>query len=186
MQGPSGTSVTILGSFNNYDELKKDHPTGVAGNSYLVGDNLYVWSDDAKDWIDVGLIRGPQGKIGPTGDTGPRGLQGEQGPQGVKGEPGPQGEQGKIGPTGPTGPEQIKAAYLTTFNENYPSEGLEIASNGQIPIERLELQTGNIVSVNSDNTISFKIIGYYHITFMVSGYVKTKGSFDYQKDFIFL
>lgn len=182
--GPAGTSVTILGSFSNYDELKKEHPTGQAGNSYLVGDNLYVWSVDDGDWIDVGLIRGPEGKVGPTGDTGPRGAQGIQGPQGIQGDPGPEGKMGPTGPTGDTGPEQIKAAYLTTFNESYPSTGLAIAANGRIPIERRELQTGNVVTVNSDNTISFNIIGYYHITFMVSGYVTASNSFNYQKDFI--
>lgn len=182
--GPAGTSVTILGSYDNIGDLESAHPTGNAGESYLVDANLYVWSPTVDDWVDVGVIRGPQGNTGAPGAIGPRGPQGLQGVQGVKGDTGPQGEAGQMGPTGPTGPEQIKAAYLTTFNQNYPSTGLEIAANNRIPIERLELQTGNIVKVNDDYTISFNLVGYYHITFMVSGYVNTSGSFNYQKDFI--
>ncbi len=182
--GPSGTSVTILGSYDDVSDLEDAHPTGEAGDSYLVGDNLFVWNDTDQDWKDVGLIRGPKGEPGPQGETGPRGIQGIQGPQGIPGNVGPQGEQGKIGPTGPTGPQLIKSSYLTTFNQNYPTEGQEIKTNSRIPIERLELQSSDIVTLNKNNTVSFKQTGYYKISFMVAGYVKTNSTFDYQKDFI--
>ncbi len=122
-QGPAGTSVVILGSFDNYQELIEHHPTGRIGASFLVGDDLYVWSDENDVWDNVGHIRGPQGVMGPQGvkgDTGLQGPEGPQGPQGLKGdkgdqgEPGPQGEpgipgevgpQGEVGPMGPQGPK---------------------------------------------------------------------------------
>ena len=92
--GPSGTSVTILGSFATEEDLRKQYPTGKPGESYLVGDNLFVWVNG--DWQDVGMIRGPEGKIGPTGPTGPTGQRGIQGLQGIA------GVSGSDGPTGPT------------------------------------------------------------------------------------
>ena len=118
--GPAGTSVTIMGSFDTEEELKNTHPIGKLGDSYLVGPNLYVWSNENGHWKNVGVIKGPKGDIGPTGpkgDTGERGsqgLQGEAGPPGIRGEKGEQGEKGlkgdsgpsgEIGPIGPPGPK---------------------------------------------------------------------------------
>ncbi len=180
--GPAGTSVTILGSYNNYDDLKKDHPMGTPGQSYLVGDNLYVWSENDNDWIDVGVIRGPAGAPGPEGE---RGLMGPQGPQGLQGIQGEQGPRGEIGPTGPTGPELIKAAYLVTFNQGYSSEGLKVNANSRIPIARKEMQTSDIVTLSDDNIIQFNQIGYYRVTFYVNGYAPLSGSiFNPTTDFI--
>ncbi len=94
--GAAGTSVSIQGSYDNFDELEKEHPTGVSNEAYLVGDDLYVWSPNEDIWINVGRIRGPQGIQGPPGVEGP------QGPTGPQGETGLAGPQGEIGPTGPT------------------------------------------------------------------------------------
>lgn len=69
--GPAGTSVTILGSFDTLEELEKEHETGSKGDSYLVDTNLYVWSDEDQKWVDVGVIKGPQGNQGNIGPTGP-------------------------------------------------------------------------------------------------------------------
>lgn len=101
--GKDGTSVTILGSYNTLAELQAAHPTGNAGDAYMVGGDLYVWNGSA--WEDVGQIQGPQG---PQGATGPQGPQGETGPQGATG---PQGE------TGPQGTSITKVQpqyYLST------------------------------------------------------------------------
>ncbi len=108
--GPAGTSVTILGSYDSYEDLSNAHPKGNSGDSYLVGDNLYVWSDNENDWKDVGVIRGPQGIPGPQGAEGPQGLPGMQGPQGIEGPQGPQGEQGEMGPT-----HTIKSESMNIF-----------------------------------------------------------------------
>lgn len=117
--GTPGTSVTILGSYANLDELKAEHPTGFVGQSYLVGPNLYVWSENEASWDNVGQIQGPkgdkgerglqgpqgeQGPMGPQGPQGEQGLQGPRGEQGIQGETGLQGEQGLQGPKGDQGP----------------------------------------------------------------------------------
>lgn len=92
--GKDGTGVTIKGSYASEEALKAAHPTGIAGDAYLVAGNLYVWSGE--DWTNVGEIKGPKGDKGDTGATGPAGPQG------------PQGLQGEVGPQGPTGPKGLK------------------------------------------------------------------------------
>jgi hypothetical protein len=133
--GKDGTSVTILGSYTQYADLVAAHPTGSTGDGYLVDGYLYVWDSLNSQWLNVGLIRGPQGEKGEKGDVGetgatgatgpvgptglngvagPQGIQGLQGIQGVQGIPGvtgntgpagPQGPQGAVGPAGPQGPQ---------------------------------------------------------------------------------
>ncbi len=176
--GPAGTSVTILGYYDNASDLNKEHPNGKPGDGYLVGGNLYVWSENDKSWNDVGVIRGPQGLQGETGQTGPTGPQGIPGIQGVSGDIGP------TGPTGPTGPEIIPSSYLVTFNEAYPIDGYQVASGARLPIFRQEININDICTLN-DNTIQFNKIGYYKVTMIVHGYTKTQsGVFDKYKDII--
>lgn len=119
--GNPGTGVTILGSYETEELLPE---TGTEGDSYFVGEDLYVWNDLVEGWVNVGPIRGPEGPtgatgatgaegpIGPIGETGPTGEIGETGPTGPQGVPGAQGEEGQpgapgldgaTGPTGPTG-----------------------------------------------------------------------------------
>ncbi len=175
--GPAGTSITILGYYPDLDALNKAHPNGTIGDGYLVGDNLYVWSDNEKSWNDVGVIRGPQGI---------QGLQGEQGPIGPQGVPGIQGVQGPIGPTGPTGPtgpEKISAAYIVSFNESYPKDGLPVLPNASLPLNRKEIDTNSTVTLEG-NTIKFNRVGYYHISFTVNGYAPCVDPFDETTDFI--
>ena len=92
--GKDGTGVTIKGSYASEEALRAAHPTGTAGDAYLVAGNLYVWSGE--DWTNVGEIKGPKGDKGDTGAVGPAGPQG------------PQGLQGEVGPQGPTGPKGLK------------------------------------------------------------------------------
>ncbi len=180
--GPAGTSVTILGSYDTIDELQKDHQKGMPGQSYLVGDNLYVWSDTSDEWTDVGVIRGPmglRGEQGPIGPQGPRGLQGEQG---IPGEVGPQGEIGPTGPMGPSGLEEIGSALIVTFNNNTP---ITVSSNGRLPLERLEVDNTSMCYVDSNNnTISFNKSGVYRVDFVVNAYVNPTSQFNPKTDFI--
>ncbi len=113
-KGNPGTSVTILGSFPTYEEMIAHHAVGNVGASYLVGDDLYVWSEESSSWSNVGHIRGPQGRQGKTGPKGEQGIQGprgeqgppgEQGIPGIQGEIGPQGDKGEPGDIGPMGPK---------------------------------------------------------------------------------
>lgn len=145
--GPSGFGIRILGSYNNLNELVNEHPTGNIGDGYMVGDNLYIWSDNLNTWTNVGQIKGD------------------------KGEP---------------GPEKIKAAYLVSFNHNYPIDGYEIFEDERLPIERKELDTDNIITLDN-NEIKFNKIGYYKITF--TAYVTVpyfNGSYDPNIDFVSL
>lgn len=81
-KGDPGTSIQILGAYNTLGDLATAHPTGNLGDGYLVGNNLAIWTTaDGGKWIDIGLVRGPQGIQGVPGPAvpGPRGLKGEKG-----------------------------------------------------------------------------------------------------------
>ncbi|MEE1302548.1 MAG: hypothetical protein UHD64_07160, partial [Bacteroidales bacterium] len=62
--GKDGTSVNILGSYNTLSDLQSAHPTGNAGDAYIVDGDLYVWAADDAQWENVGNIQGPEGKPG--------------------------------------------------------------------------------------------------------------------------
>ena len=61
-KGEDGTSVTILGSYDTVEDLRRAHPTGNEGDAYLVAGYLYVWN--GTDWQNVGQIQGPAGLPG--------------------------------------------------------------------------------------------------------------------------
>ncbi len=130
--GQDGKGVNIKGSYPTENDLKAAHPTGSAGDAYMVGPNLYVWDDTNKAWKNVGNIQGPQGTTGAqgvagptgptgaTGPTGPAGGTGGVGAMGPTGATGPAGQQGIEGPNGPagatgaTGPEPDTSRFVTT------------------------------------------------------------------------
>ncbi len=56
--GEDGQPLTILGSFNSEEDLRKYHPTGKVGEAYMVNGYLYVWSKEKNDWDNVGRIQG--------------------------------------------------------------------------------------------------------------------------------
>ena len=87
-KGEDGTGVSILGSYDTYEQLKAEHPTGNIGDAYLVGEELYVWSENTQDWTNVGNIQGPQGPQGQPGQPGEPGEPGQPGEPGEPGEPG--------------------------------------------------------------------------------------------------
>ena len=111
LQGPKGDTgqgLEIKGKVGTTSQLPA---TASEGDGYLVGEELYVWTNGA--WKDCGPLQGPQGiqgiqgpkgDKGDTGATGPQGPQGIQGPKGDTGATGPQGPKGDKGATGATGP----------------------------------------------------------------------------------
>ena len=129
-RGLPGISINIKGYYNSLDELKKEHPEGVDGDTYIVNGNLYYWDMIKKSWENAGSIVGP---TGPKGDTGPQGETGISevitidGTETIepnelaevqddfdanihhltfyipKGEKGEKGEQGETGPRGDIG-----------------------------------------------------------------------------------
>ena len=84
--GATGTGITIKGSYNSYEKLIQEHPTGNDGDSYLVNGSLYVWNGDT--WENVGNIKGEKGDTGATGKTGDKGDTGAKGDIGVRGDTG--------------------------------------------------------------------------------------------------
>ncbi len=79
----------------------------------------------------------------------------------------------------------INSAYITTFEDNYPDEGLEIKENARVPLTRIEIDTSNTCTLN-ENFIKFNKDGYYKVSFTVRSYVKTSEPFDASKDFVAL
>ena len=77
--GKDGTGVTILGSYDSLETLKAEHPTGNAGDAYLINGHLYVWDTVGSDWKDVGTIQGPKGDKGEPGTDGTDGTPGKDG-----------------------------------------------------------------------------------------------------------
>jgi Collagen triple helix repeat (20 copies) len=111
-QGIQGQGITVKGAYDDVSEI----PAGsVNGDAYLIGSELYVYTDGV--FISTGLAAGPQGPTGPqgiqgeTGLQGIQGIQGQTGPQGIQGATGPAGATGATGPagaTGATGPQGIQ------------------------------------------------------------------------------
>ena len=81
--GKDGTSVTILGSYNSLADLQREHPTGSLGDSYIIGTDLYVWY--GSQWVNVGQIKGEDGKDGKDGINGKDGVNGKDGKDGIDG-----------------------------------------------------------------------------------------------------
>lgn len=115
-------------------------------------------------------------------------MIGVPGPRGLIGPTGPQGIQGPTGPTGPAGssPNSLRASYLVTFNDDTSLDGKEVASNNSIPIERVELDVSNLLTLDSTlNTIKFNVVGYYKIDFTISAYPKVNAvDFDPKTDYV--
>lgn len=72
--GKDGTGVTIKGSFADMEALQSAHPSGEAGDAYMLEDtgHLAVWN--GSQWQDVGQIKGDKGDTGPKGDPGEDGA----------------------------------------------------------------------------------------------------------------
>ena len=62
-QGPEGKGLEILGVYATLSELQNAHPTGTAGDIYLVGSSnnyvMYVWSEDQNSWLEGGALTSP-------------------------------------------------------------------------------------------------------------------------------
>ncbi len=73
-KGLDGKSFEIKAKYANLAALIAEHPTGTAGEAYLVGDNdnpdLYIWLTEDEEWFNNGKIAGVKGDKGDTGDDG--------------------------------------------------------------------------------------------------------------------
>jgi hypothetical protein len=100
--GPAGSGVSVLGSYATVELLEADTPVGNIGDAYVIGQNLYVWSDLNQEWFDAGTFigdTGPTGATGITGPTGSTGATGATGPASITGPttPATAGASGSIG-----------------------------------------------------------------------------------------
>ena len=72
--GADGKSFEIKAQYATEAALIAAHPTGQAGDAYLVGDDtnpdLYIWLSDVEAWQNSGPIAGIVGPQGPKGDDG--------------------------------------------------------------------------------------------------------------------
>lgn len=61
--GPAGEGLKILGEYSTLAALQAAHPTGSAGDAYMVGSGgsytLYIWDTDSSAWTDVGSLTSP-------------------------------------------------------------------------------------------------------------------------------
>ena len=100
---PEGTTNDPQGNLSYY------FPTSSLGDAVFDSATSDLWVWVGASWLNVGLLRGPQGVQGPPGPqgiigppgiqglTGPQGIRGFEGVQGIQGTNGIQGVQGKIG-----------------------------------------------------------------------------------------
>lgn len=117
--GENGKSFTIRSRYDSLEALLEAHPTGTAGDAYLVGfgddSYVYIWNEDISFWDNIGHMQGPQGEPGvsPTVTVG-NVVTGAPGTNAKVENTGtdqkvnlvftiPAGETGKTGETGPAG-----------------------------------------------------------------------------------
>jgi len=77
LQGPKGDTGQGLDIKGKVDTTSQLPATASEGDGYLVGEELYVWTNGA--WKDCGQIQGPAGKDGKDGAIGPQGPAGNDG-----------------------------------------------------------------------------------------------------------
>jgi Collagen triple helix repeat (20 copies) len=81
-KGDPGAGVHVTGSVATADELPD---SAEEGDAYIVTStgHLHVWEGD--EFVDTGLVQGPQGEQGPVGPAGPQGPKGDTGSTGPAG-----------------------------------------------------------------------------------------------------
>ncbi len=199
--GPRGKGLEIMGNYNTLEDLKKEHPEGKNGDTYIVNGELYIWDSSINDWVDIGNIKGPKGDtetfiIGNT-ITGAEGTKAQvtdtknglehtleftipKGDIGPQGEIGPTGPKGDIGPTGPAGtfvasPTSYDAVLFVSYAQAHYSKIMTFQ-------EQLSIPENNTYFNLSDNTnITLIQPGIYEITLcgQISGVDQSHGAIFY-------
>ena len=79
-KGDSGDSYTVKGLYSTLSALQAAHPIGSAGDAWFVGTSennvVYQWDVDQSSWVNVGVLKGPQGPKGEPGASGEDGVRG--------------------------------------------------------------------------------------------------------------
>lgn len=108
VDGAPGRPFVMAGTYDSVEDLRAAHPLGFSYQGWLIGAQaeLYVWDDDAFDYVKRSVLRGPAGspgRDGADGAAGPAGKDGEPGPTGPAGPAGPKGDKGDKGDPGEGG-----------------------------------------------------------------------------------
>lgn len=70
--------VHISGTYATYEDFIAAHPTGNAGDLYLVDGSVYAWVDSTNEWLNVGLIADVRTQMSITSDGGGLKLVGDE------------------------------------------------------------------------------------------------------------
>lgn len=67
LKGDTGSGLQILDEYATLAALQAAHPTGDAGDAYLVGTSpnftLYIWSTSSNQWVDGGALTNPSPSV---------------------------------------------------------------------------------------------------------------------------
>ncbi|WP_291568525.1 BppU family phage baseplate upper protein [Clostridium sp. UBA2485] len=158
-KGEPGTGINIKGSYDSLEELQQTHPVGTIGDTYIVGEDLYLW--DGTQWLNVGRIKGEQGEHGEQGIQGIQGERGLQGEQGMPGKDGLPGEDGKDGQDGKSAYQVWLDAGNTGTEEDFlnslkgkDGEGKVASVNGKIGEVILNAED---IKTNDSKTVENKL-----------------------------
>ena len=186
-QGPQGEKGEqgLKGDTGEKGEKGDTGPQGERGPQGEQGERGEAGTQGERGFQGEKGEPGEKGEKGDKGERGAQGLQGEVGPQGVQGQ---QGERGPTGPTGPTGAVETLGAMIISYVDptQIASEGEEIASGARLPLKRLELDFGSVVTLDeASNTFKFAKTGVYKVTFSINAYTKkTNAMFSHETDFV--
>jgi len=67
--GPEGSGVSVLGAYDTEEALLLDNDIGNTGDAYIVGQDIYFWSNLNQEWTNGGQFLGATGPTGATGAT---------------------------------------------------------------------------------------------------------------------
>lgn len=157
--GKDGNTIKIIDKVENESALPPDG--NQFGDAYVVGKDLYVWSENG--WLNTGGFEGPQGEQGIQGPQGLKGDKGEKGDTGLKGD---KGDTGAVGPQGPKGDQGIQGEQGPKGDKGDPGkDGVSItvddiplattSSDGRMSKEdktKLEKHNSDINSIKSNKS----------------------------------
>lgn len=55
-KGPKGDGIKLSDAFPTYEDLLQKYPTGTPGQTVLVGNQIYVWSETLNKWVPSGEL----------------------------------------------------------------------------------------------------------------------------------
>jgi hypothetical protein len=108
LPGDAGIVGTIVGSYPTPGALQLAQPNGPQGVYYLVGQDMYGYDPNTRQWFRIGPVGGPTGPTGPSGAS-PSMTVGPNGNWIINGQDRGSSAAGAKGPRGATG--VIKGSY---------------------------------------------------------------------------